>query len=399
MKNIYRYIALFVLAAASYSLGDMTLTYFLPSGAEVDPNDPFMDGAQMRIVVSSDSDDFWQGGLFVRDANRDTASIWGRGYDANTRDYTDSHYADAGDFARVTGWKDSVKWGVDMSTFYAVDGNSEDDSTQIGDWFVVDYCAIDVGTCQLEFFDYTDSWDDPNRIIEIEHVRSCDFVDDNTVNFKDFAVFSAYWLDSDCNDPNWCDGTDLDTSGKVDANDLRLFTNLWLWNATPISEPNDRLADPNIEYRIVSLDNDNDIYMDVNEVKRLYVKMTTTDANDVAMFDIEVILSDPNLGSIYNTAYDAGSPNDPNYAEILATPRDPNWDYWGPGLGDDSALGLVGVNTDHIALSDGNLASFELTYTGPNDLTLELINWGSYNTDDRKVYPVRKKMIIRKRED
>jgi hypothetical protein len=44
---------------------------------------------------------------------------------------------------------------------------------------------------------------------------------DNT--FRHLAVLSAYWLQSDCSEPDWCEGFDLDGNGVVNLADLALF--------------------------------------------------------------------------------------------------------------------------------------------------------------------------------
>lgn len=57
-----------------------------------------------------------------------------------------------------------------------------------------------------------------------------DFTGDFFVNFIDYAHFAQWWAE-DCNPSNnFCDWTDLDSSGKVDANDLEIFTDDWLKN-------------------------------------------------------------------------------------------------------------------------------------------------------------------------
>jgi DNA-binding beta-propeller fold protein YncE len=48
------------------------------------------------------------------------------------------------------------------------------------------------------------------------------------VDFEDFVVLAAHWLAADCNEPDWCEGADLDQSGKVDGNDLGVFALSWL---------------------------------------------------------------------------------------------------------------------------------------------------------------------------
>lgn len=54
------------------------------------------------------------------------------------------------------------------------------------------------------------------------------------INFEDFAVFSAFWMNQSCSEPNWCMGGDFDASGAVDNNDLLIFCNYWL---TRIADP------------------------------------------------------------------------------------------------------------------------------------------------------------------
>lgn len=55
-----------------------------------------------------------------------------------------------------------------------------------------------------------------------------DFDHDCAVDFSDFAVFALYWLQSGCEDPNWCGGADFDNSGKVDIEDLAVLVKHWL---------------------------------------------------------------------------------------------------------------------------------------------------------------------------
>lgn len=57
---------------------------------------------------------------------------------------------------------------------------------------------------------------------------NCDLFADGVVNFFDYAILARNWLDKDCNDPNWCEGADLDFSTVVDFNDLQIFVSNWL---------------------------------------------------------------------------------------------------------------------------------------------------------------------------
>jgi DNA-binding beta-propeller fold protein YncE len=54
-----------------------------------------------------------------------------------------------------------------------------------------------------------------------------DICGDKGVNFDDYTMLVQHWL-SDCNDPNWCDGCDLDKSGQVDTADLCILADNWL---------------------------------------------------------------------------------------------------------------------------------------------------------------------------
>jgi YD repeat-containing protein len=55
-----------------------------------------------------------------------------------------------------------------------------------------------------------------------------DIIVDGSVNFKDFVLVGAYWMQTDCNQPDWCEGTDFDHSGSVDMLDLATFARYWL---------------------------------------------------------------------------------------------------------------------------------------------------------------------------
>ncbi|MHC4115379.1 MAG: hypothetical protein ACYSSL_08700, partial [Planctomycetota bacterium] len=214
------------------------------------------------------SNDYWSGGLFIEGQDRALGTLAGRGLDPNdpnARDYTDSHYEDAGDLAIVTGWKDSSIWGFDLYTFYPVDGNSDNNSTVAGDWYIIDYKADEVGDCNVGFYDYSISWDDPNYSLSFSHSPTRDLNSDEKINFIDFAIFALQWDADDCNNPNWCDGADLDRNGNVDYNDLGLFVEYWLWQPDSgmpaggrgcgmdsgseepnlLEEPNDDCEDPN----------------------------------------------------------------------------------------------------------------------------------------------------------
>lgn len=76
--------------------------------------------------------------------------------------------------------------------------------------------------------------DIPTQPYEIES-KLCysDFDGDGDVDFTDYAIFASHWMATDCNYPNWCEGTDLDYSGTVDFNDITISTGDWLWKKIP----------------------------------------------------------------------------------------------------------------------------------------------------------------------
>jgi len=194
--------------------------------------------------------------------------------------------------------------------------------------------------------------------------------------------------------------------GIVDCNDLAFFAGYWLWGIpdSDSGDPNDPddpgdpndpgdpapIEDPNTVYSIVDVYDSNEITIEVGDTVTLYVNMTIYGDNNVQIFHIEINISDPNLGSIDNTAYDSSNPPGLGTARILASPRTSGFDYWGPGLKQQEGIELLGVNIDG-PISDGHLASFEFTCDGEGDVTLNLIDWMSYG---EPVYPMLKSMTI-----
>jgi hypothetical protein len=337
-----------------------------------------MVGSKLTLIVSSDTDDYWSGGLFIAGQDRALATLSARDSEPNIRDYTDSHYIEAGNMARVTEWKDSNIWGFDLYgsdiDLWGSDPNGSDLNALPGDWFIIDYEATGVGSPNLGFYDYSISWHEPDLLLTFHHDPTRDFNGDEIVDISDYATLASCWLYENCSDPNWCGGTDINRDSWVDIVDFALFEEYWLWGAPPGEEPNYPYepADPNIIFSIVDANGLDEITINVNDSITLYVDMVTN-GEDVHIFHVEADISDPDIGFIDNTEYDLGT------ARILAEPRNENFDYWGPGTYQQEGIELFCANIGP-PISDGHMASFVYTCDGEGDVILNLIDWSSSST-------------------
>jgi hypothetical protein len=68
-----------------------------------------------------------------------------------------------------------------------------------------------------------------NYNVAIVYLIPGDFDANCQVNMADFSTFASRWMDTNCNySNNWCQKVDLNKSGSVDPNDLKVFTQHWL---------------------------------------------------------------------------------------------------------------------------------------------------------------------------
>jgi hypothetical protein len=70
--------------------------------------------------------------------------------------------------------------------------------------------------------------DGMNYPVLLWQIPDGDFLCPDGVNFIDFAFFAQHWLRNNCNDIDYCRGTDLDKSGSVGVSDLAVFAENWL---------------------------------------------------------------------------------------------------------------------------------------------------------------------------
>jgi hypothetical protein len=222
------------LGVVAIATGEVSVTVYLSDGntplALVDPNIPhvyrdIMVGTKLIIVVSSDTNEYWgdgfdDGGSLAIEEEYSPYGILSAREPLVEGDWSGSHLPAAGNEAIVWDWEES---GIDGFNLYTGSNNIEP-----GDWFIIDYNAIDIGDCNVGFYDHRISWDEPIYELSFSHVRTRDFNNDTIVNFHDYAIFASHWLETNCNTSNGCDGTDLDINDSVNANDLMLFCQYWL---------------------------------------------------------------------------------------------------------------------------------------------------------------------------
>ena len=94
------------------------------------------------------------------------------------------------------------------------------------------YLAEDLNhDCYVDMLDLrvlTEQWlgEELNREYDLFHDQEL------IINFPDFATFSSYWQNNNCPQSNWCGGSDFNRSGTVDSTDLKIFADHWLGQVT-----------------------------------------------------------------------------------------------------------------------------------------------------------------------
>jgi hypothetical protein len=231
------FLIILILAVASVTKADVSTRVCLADGntplALADPciplvYRPIMVGTRLTIIVDSNADGYWDGGeLTIWDANQNRGVLYGRDYNNETFDWEGSRFPAASETARV--WDFAETEIVDELEHDACGFRfAGSDFATAGDWFIIDYNAVDVGTCPVIFYDWAVDWEHPLYEISFTYVATRDFDNDGIVDFSDFDVVGSNWRRTDCQVPENCSGTDLDEDGDVDYADLKLFADFWL---------------------------------------------------------------------------------------------------------------------------------------------------------------------------
>jgi hypothetical protein len=188
-----------------------------------------MTGTHLTIITESNADGYWENGgeLSIWDANQVRGELYGRDYSEETLDWAGSRFPAAGGTAAV--WDFAEIEIVDEQEHDAKGFRLYNDENAIaGDWFILDYNAINIGTCSVIFYDRAIDAERPLYQIFFSQVRTSDFDDDGIVSFKDFALLGENWRRTDCQGSGNCSGTDLDVDGNIDFIDLKQFADFWL---------------------------------------------------------------------------------------------------------------------------------------------------------------------------
>lgn len=138
---------------------------------EADGKTPFdgrdiMVGTKLTLIVWSDESEPWGdygGGLAIEEQYWDYGILSARGPQVG-EDWTGSHFPAAGNEAVVWVWEES-----EIDGFFLYPGATD---IEAGDWFIIDYNALDVGSCIVDFYDFNIDEFEPVDSFTFHHVRT-----------------------------------------------------------------------------------------------------------------------------------------------------------------------------------------------------------------------------------
>jgi hypothetical protein len=217
--------------------------------AAVDADHPnvfreIMVGTRLTLVVSSDSNEYWLGGLLLSWADANDARLTGRGLtppapgsQPRFSAYKDSVLNAAGTkaYVRDIGGIDTIGLELHTDIFPYIEGGGH--PAYPGDWFIVDYYAEQVGIYNVELYDWTSS-EVLLQTLSFTHAPSRDFNHDTIVDFQDFARFASGWRSAADPGSGPTADFDLNADSRVDLADLASFSRYWLEQIdSPIAPP------------------------------------------------------------------------------------------------------------------------------------------------------------------
>ena len=236
-----RFLLAFLVAVTNITFGEVSTKAYLRDSNElllpVEVNmtlqyvnyGKIMTGTELAIVIDSDSAVEWSGRLVLENTDMNDGKLFAREPYDFMSGYAGSILPAAGTGAGV--FEVATEWPEENKLVQGFDFWSAYSDINSGDWYIIDYNAVEVDESSIAFY-WWDYFSNPDHGLIYEllftQIPTRDFNADGTVDFQDFSIFSMYWLDSNCTDPNSCLGTNLDNYGIVDLNDLILFTEYWL---------------------------------------------------------------------------------------------------------------------------------------------------------------------------
>ena len=131
---------------SSVAMGGVSTRVCEADGSTLFDGRDIMVGTNLTIIISSDvDDDYWPCDLAIKGTDRDYGILSARDYNDFTGQYDGSLLEAAGEDAYVFLWHDD---------FLEVDGFNYTGEGDAGDWFIVDYNAMDIGDCNVGFYEW-----------------------------------------------------------------------------------------------------------------------------------------------------------------------------------------------------------------------------------------------------
>ena len=115
------------------------------------------------------------------------------------------------------------------------DGGHSDVNPNDG-YYSNDYLLLEEGAYQITIFangTFNGTSFERTMPMTLWVTSKVDLTYDTKVDLYDFTTFAKQWMENKCNNPNWCDGADIDHSGEVDFFDLGILTEHWLEDTAP----------------------------------------------------------------------------------------------------------------------------------------------------------------------